>query len=123
MRDIDAAAISTDPTSWKVANRSAQKVLCIVSTIPEQQTSKAPKVSEMKFARIIPLAALATGTTTQVIGESFEPDDFNVTAALQGLGVAVETLPQPPPTTTRSEKRSSFASCPLAVSISSYCDV
>jgi hypothetical protein len=71
----------------------------------------------MKLARIIPLAALATGATTQAIGENFEPDDFNVTAALQSLGVAIETLPQPPPVVTRSEKRSSFASCPLAVSI------
>jgi hypothetical protein len=117
MRDIDAAAISTDPTSWKVANRSAQKVLCIVSTIPEQQTSKAPKVSEMKFARIIPLAALASGTTTKAIDESFEPDDFNVTAALHNLGVVVETLPQPPPVAPRSDKKITFASCPLAVSM------
>lgn len=71
----------------------------------------------MKFARIIPLAVLATVTTTEAIGKSFESDDFNVTAALQSLGVAVETLPQLPPVATRSENRSSFASCPFALSM------
>lgn len=71
----------------------------------------------MKLVRTIQLAALATGATAQINPEGFEAEDFNVTAALQSLGVAVETLPKPPAEATLSERSSLFASCSLAVSV------
>lgn len=70
----------------------------------------------MRFARIVPALTLAARVTAQ---STFEPQDFNVTAALENIGVDVATLPEPEEanyeTPTRA-KRSLEGLCSLAVS-------
>ncbi len=70
----------------------------------------------MKTIRIVSLVSLAVGITAQAAGSSFEPPDFNVTAALAELGVPVETLPNPAPASADFNGRSLPAQCLLAVS-------
>jgi len=66
------------------------------------------------FARlVVPLAALAARVTAQGTAV-FEPLDFNVTAALENLGVDVLALPEPENSTIA--ERSLFQPCALAVS-------
>jgi hypothetical protein len=65
------------------------------------------------FARlVVPLAALAARVIAQT--STFEPLDFNVTAALENLGVDVSALPEPDNSTIA--ERSLFQPCTLAVS-------
>ena len=73
----------------------------------------------MKVARAVASAAIAAGVTAQIGGDSFESPNFNVTTALQRLGVAVEMLPTPVPETSVLGKQSLFAPCSLAASCSS----
>jgi hypothetical protein len=62
------------------------------------------------FARLVlPLAAFAARVTAQV----FEPQDFNVTAALVKLGVDVSELPMSPDSSLTAR---SLQPCALAVS-------
>jgi hypothetical protein len=65
------------------------------------------------FARlVVPLAALAAHVSAQT--STFEPVDFNVTAALEKLGVDVSVLPEPEKSTIA--ERSLLQPCALAVS-------
>ncbi|KAH6632927.1 FAD binding domain-containing protein [Boeremia exigua] len=68
----------------------------------------------MRIADILSLAILAVRATAQAGGNSFEPQDFNVTAALEDLGVPVATLPKPANETSAPKRRSSSLSCSFA---------
>jgi hypothetical protein len=68
--------------------------------------------SIMRFAYVVPLATLAPCVAAQA--GVFEPQDFNVTAALEKIGVNVSTLPEPEPETS-SLGQWWFAPCSLAV--------
>ena len=72
--------------------------------------------SKMRIGRIVSLTSLAAGTTAQAGVDGFEPLNFNVTAALEDLGVPVETLPEPSFNSSRIAQRSLIAPCSLAVS-------
>jgi len=63
----------------------------------------------MRCARLASVAALAAGVTAQTSSSTFEPQDFNATAALEQIGVDVSSLPE-------LNKRSNTATCTLAVS-------
>jgi len=67
----------------------------------------------MRCARLVPLAALAAHSSARAI-DAFEPQDFNVAAALEKIGVDVATLPDPSPETSGVTLRS-FTPCSLAV--------
>ena len=67
------------------------------------------------FVSWVALAALVIGQAGNTI-LTFEPQDFNVSAALESLGVDVSTLPDPESTSPTLNERSLFASCSLAVS-------
>lgn len=72
----------------------------------------------MKTTCIVALTAFAAGTLAQTASDSFEAQDFNVTVALENLGVDVGTWPKSPSeTTSPTGRRSSFAPCSLAVSV------
>ena len=73
----------------------------------------------MRIARVVSLTTLAAVAHSQIGSGTFEPQDFNVTAALEDLGVAVEALPEPGNATASLAERSLFAQCSLAVSF--YC--
>ena len=73
----------------------------------------------MRIARVVSLTTLAAVAHSQIGSGTFEPQDFNVTAALEDLGVAVEALPEPGNATASLAERSLFAPCSLAVSF--YC--
>lgn len=62
----------------------------------------------MRIGSLVPLGALVAGATAQSSGEVFEPQDFNVTAALEKLGVDVSGLPEPE---SGLDLRSSVAQC------------
>jgi len=49
----------------------------------------------MKVTCLAPVVALAACVGAQASGAAFEPQDFNITAALENLGVDVSTLPEP----------------------------
>ncbi|KNG44766.1 fad binding domain-containing protein [Stemphylium lycopersici] len=49
----------------------------------------------MKVTTLVPLGALAAGATAQSNSSVFEPQDFNVTSALEKLGIDVSALPAP----------------------------
>ncbi|KAF2704599.1 FAD-binding domain-containing protein [Pleomassaria siparia CBS 279.74] len=68
----------------------------------------------MRVAPITPVItlALAAGVITQASGAAFEPQDFNVTAALENIGVDVSALPEPKESDL--SKRSLLAPCSLA---------
>lgn len=74
------------------------------------------------FARlVVPLAAFAACVTAQTGAGAFEPVNFNVTAALEELGVDVAVLPEYKSSTITG--RSLFQPCSLAVSSSEVlCD-
>lgn len=74
----------------------------------------------MRVARIGLAAVLAARVTAQGNGTIFEPQNFNVTAALQDIGVNISTLPDSEPETYDFSKRSLFAPCLLAVSLAHY---
>jgi hypothetical protein len=61
------------------------------------------------FTRIV--VPLITALAARVAAQSFEPSEFNVTAALQNLGVDVSELPTP-----SLAERSLSLPCALAVS-------
>jgi hypothetical protein len=63
---------------------------------------------------VVPLACLAAYVAARDGAGAFEPENFNVTKALEGLGVDVEVLPKPERSTIAG--RSSFRPCSLAVS-------
>jgi hypothetical protein len=66
----------------------------------------------MRVVRLTSIGALAAGVTAQS-GSVFEPQDFNITAALEKLGVVVSILPEP---ASLLDARSSDAQCSHAVS-------
>lgn len=66
----------------------------------------------MKVTCFVPIAALAAGVGAQASGAVFEPQDFNITAALENLGVDVSALPEPANTLNA---RASDAQCSHAV--------
>ena len=70
----------------------------------------------MRFARVVPVAvaAFAAGVAAQATS-AIEPQDFNVTAALESLGVDVEALPEAPADTPSAQRRA-LTPCSLAVS-------
>ncbi|KAF2004707.1 FAD-binding domain-containing protein [Amniculicola lignicola CBS 123094] len=75
----------------------------------------------MRVACIVPVAVLAAGIKAQATGGAvFEPQGFNVTAALESLGVDVSALPEVEPETPGLSGRSSYAPCPLACSSLTY---
>ncbi|KAI4954752.1 hypothetical protein J4E86_006062 [Alternaria arbusti] len=49
----------------------------------------------MKVTCLVSIAALAAGVGAQASDAAFEPQDFNITAALENLGVDVSVLPEP----------------------------
>jgi hypothetical protein len=59
------------------------------------------------------IGLLATGVAAQTGSSAFEPQNFNISAALEKLGVEVSTLPEPADTL---HPRSSDAQCSDAVS-------
>ncbi|KAF2131847.1 FAD binding domain-containing protein [Dothidotthia symphoricarpi CBS 119687] len=64
----------------------------------------------MRVAHIISVPALAASVAAQASGTIFEPQDFNVTAALEDIGVDVSILPEAP----ALSKKSSFTPCSFA---------
>jgi hypothetical protein len=68
----------------------------------------------MKVTCLVPIGVLAAGAAAQASSSIFEPQDFNVTAALENLGVDVGALPVP---ASRLNARYSSAQCSLAVSL------
>jgi len=67
----------------------------------------------MKVTCLVSIAALAAGVGAQASGAAFEPQDFNITAALENLGVDVSALPKP---ANALNARVSDAQCSHAVS-------
>ncbi|KAF2114827.1 FAD binding domain-containing protein [Lophiotrema nucula] len=68
----------------------------------------------MRFARVVPVAVAAFAAS--VAGQAtspIEPQDFNVTAALENIGVDVEALPDPPAETSAVQRRT-LTPCSLA---------
>lgn len=68
----------------------------------------------MRAACAISIGVLATGVAAQTGGSVFEPQNFNISAALENFGVDVSTLPEPADTL---HPRSSGAQCSHAVSV------
>lgn len=68
----------------------------------------------MRAACAISIGVLATDVAAQTGGNVFEPQNFNISAALENLGVDVPTLPKPADTL---HPRSSDAQCSHAVSV------
>ncbi|CAN9164842.1 unnamed protein product [Alternaria alternata] len=62
----------------------------------------------MRAACAISIGVLATGVAAQTGGSVFEPQNFNISAALENFGVDVSTLPEPADTL---HPRSSGAQC------------
>lgn len=69
----------------------------------------------MKIVNFIQLASLAAGATAEAPDNRFEVQDFNVTAALEELGVVIELLPQPLTEALNLGERSFSTPCSLAV--------
>ena len=69
----------------------------------------------MRFARIVPVVTLAARVTAQA---TFEPQDFNVTAALEDIGVDVSTLPEPEPEHETPGRRKRFSGTPCSLAVS-----
>lgn len=67
----------------------------------------------MRVRSLLPLGAFAARATAQDSNTIFEPQDFNVTAALEKLGVDVSKIPESDSILT---SRSSAAQCSHAVS-------
>jgi hypothetical protein len=67
----------------------------------------------MKITCLVPIGVLAVGVGAQA-SDVFEPSDFNITAALESLGVDVSALPEPANTINA---RVSSAKCSHAVSL------
>ena len=65
----------------------------------------------MGFARIVSVCALVTRVFVLATESSFEPTNFNVTAALVANGVSPDNIPD----FKALEERSSLGSCPVAV--------
>jgi hypothetical protein len=68
----------------------------------------------MRAACAISIGVLATGVAAQIGSSVFEPQNFNISAALKTFGVDVSTLPEPADTL---HSRSSDAQCSHAVSL------
>jgi hypothetical protein len=68
----------------------------------------------MKLASLISLSIIAAGVSALV--EVIEPQDFDVEAALENIGIDLSTLPQSEAESSTLNTRSSTASCSLAVS-------
>ncbi|KAJ8119076.1 hypothetical protein OPT61_g74 [Boeremia exigua] len=96
----DANAIATIESSDSVVAKSLYSV-----------TWKVPK---MRIVRTILLVTLVASVTAQGAGGDFEPQDFNITAALEKLGVPVGTLPKPALESGAHKHRSLELSCSLA---------
>jgi hypothetical protein len=69
------------------------------------------------FSRIAPTIGLVALSIARIGGNTFEPHDFDIEAALEKLGVAVSTLPGPEPSVQLLDDQSLLTPCSLAVSI------
>jgi hypothetical protein len=68
----------------------------------------------MRVTCLALIRVLTVGVIAQAGSGAFEPQDFNITAALESLGIDVSALPQP---ANKFNVRSSDLPCSNAVSI------
>jgi hypothetical protein len=71
----------------------------------------------MRVAFVVTGATLVVCATTQASGDIFEPQDFNVTVALEDIGIAVSMLPEPKFDNRTVTGRYLVTPCSLAVSL------